>query len=281
MQFWLMGEKIKINLNSRADGFNLVPKIEGLLGLPEIRTSSGVNSGIDGGWTSEQYYQPRMISLSGNIVDFDKLEVAKKRRNLGELLNEKTLKLKYVSEIGEAFFSEVKVIGFTSSLENDGRVFTYKLSLKQDDPLFYQLGDSGKLIATLNIQKATTGFTIPFRLPLHILGGGGSQKINNSGSSSVLPVIVIKNKITNPEVLNKTTKKSIKIFLEMQEGDVLEINNKTKTIIYNGTDAYHLQSEASEFFELVAGDNELVLVSDNQNDEGYAEISYASGFMSI
>lgn len=86
IQFHLLGKSEDIDLNSRIDGFNLTPNIEGLLGLPEIRTSSGSNAGVDGGWTSEQYYEPRLINLTGNIVSFDRQEVAEKRRKLGALL---------------------------------------------------------------------------------------------------------------------------------------------------------------------------------------------------
>lgn len=281
IQFHLLGKSEDIDLNSRIDGFNLTPNIEGLLGLPEIRTSSGSNAGVDGGWTSEQYYEPRLINLTGNIVSFDRQEVAEKRRKLGALLAEKTLRLKYVSEIGETFFADVVVIGFTSELGNDGRVFQYKLQFKQDDPLFYQLGESGELVATLSVQKQSSGFEIPFNFKLEIGGGGAPQTVENTGGSTVYPVIKIKGASTNPEIINRTTKESVKIFIITGENDTLEINCKLKTITLNGADVYYLKSEASVFFGLVSGINELSFISENQNDKGKAEISYASGFIEI
>lgn len=281
IQFHLIGKNKDIDLNSRVDSFNLTPKIEGLLGLPEIRTSSGTNAGVDGGWTSEQYYEPRLINLSGNIVSFDRQEVARKRRELGALLAEKSLRLKYVSELGETFFADVVVIGFTSDLGNDGRVFQYKLQLRQDDPLFYQLGESGELVATLSVQKQSSGFEIPFRFRLEIGGGGAPQTVENTGGSTVYPVITIKGASTNPEIINRTTKESVKVYTQTREGDTLEINCKLKTITLNGADVYYLKSDASVFFGLIAGQNELSFISENQNDKGKAEISYASGFIEI
>lgn len=281
IQFHLIGKNKDIDLNSRVDSFNLTPKIEGLLGLPEIRTSSGTNAGVDGGWTSEQYYEPRLINLSGNIVSFDRQEVAQKRRELGALLAEKSLRLKYVSELGETFFADVVVIGFTSDLGNDGRVFQYKLQLRQDDPLFYQLGESGELVATLSVQKQSSGFEIPFRFRLEIGGGGAPQTVENTGGSTVYPVITIKGASTNPEIINRTTKESVKVYTQTREGDTLEINCKLKTITLNGADVYYLKSDASVFFGLIAGQNELSFISENQNDKGKAEISYASGFIEI
>lgn len=281
IQFHLIGKNKDIDLNSRVDSFNLTPKIEGLLGLPEIRTSSGTNAGVDGGWTSEQYYEPRLINLTGNIVSFDRQEVARKRRELGALLAEKSLRLKYVSELGETFFADVVVIGFTSDLGNDGRVFQYKLQLRQDDPLFYQLGESGELVATLSVQKQSSGFEIPFRFRLEIGGGGAPQTVENTGGSTVYPVITIKGASTNPEIINCTTKESVKVYTQTREGDTLEINCKLKTITLNGADVYYLKSDASVFFGLIAGQNELSFISENQNDKGKAEISYASGFIEI
>lgn len=281
IQFHLIGKNKDIDLNSRVDSFNLTPKIEGLLGLPEIRTSSGTNAGVDGGWTSEQYYEPRLINLTGNIVSFDRQEVARKRRELGALLAEKSLRLKYVSELGETFFADVVVIGFTSDLGNDGRVFQYKLQLRQDDPLFYQLGESGELVATLSVQKQSSGFEIPFRFRLEIGGGGAPQTVENTGGSTVYPVITIKGVSTNPEIINRTTKESVKVYTQTREGDTLEINCKLKTITLNGADVYYLKSDASVFFGLTAGQNELSFISENQNDKGKAEISYASGFIEI
>lgn len=281
IQFHLIGKNKDIDLNSRVDSFNLTPKIEGLLGLPEIRTSSGTNAGVDGGWTSEQYYEPRLINLTGNIVSFDRQEVARKRRELGALLAEKSLRLKYVSELGETFFADVVVIGFTSDLGNDGRVFQYKLQLRQDDPLFYQLGESGELVATLSVQKQSSGFEIPFRFMLEIVGGGAPQTVENTGGSTVYPVITIKGASTNPEIINRTTKESVKVYTQTREGDTLEINCKLKTITLNGADVYYLKSDASVFFGLIAGQNELSFISENQNDKGKAEISYASGFIEI
>lgn len=281
IQFHLIGKNKDIDLNSRVDSFNLTPKIEGLLGLPEIRTSSGTNAGVDGGWTSEQYYEPRLINLTGNIVSFDRQEVARKRRELGALLAEKSLRLKYVSELGETFFADVVVIGFTSDLGNDGRVFQYKLQLRQDDPLFYQLGESGELVATLSVQKQSSGFEIPFRFRLEIGGGGAPQTVENTGGSTVYPVITIKGASTNPEIINRTTKESVKVYTQTREGDTLEINCKLKTITLNGADVYYLKSDASVFFGLIAGQNELSFISENQNDKGKAEISYASGFIEI
>lgn len=281
IQFHIIGKNKDIDLNSRVECFNLTPKIEGLLGLPEIRTSSGTNAGVDGGWTSEQYYEPRLLNLTGNIVSFDRQEVAQKRRELGALLAEKSLRIKYVSEIGETFYADVVVIGFTSELGNDGRVFQYKLQLRQDDPLFYQLGENGELVATLSVQKQSSGFEIPFRFNLEIGGGGAPQTVENTGGSTVYPVITIKGVSTNPEIINKTTKESIKVYTTTSANDTLEINCKLKTITLNGADVYYLKSDASVFFGLVSGVNEMVFVSENQNDKGKAEISYASGFIEI
>ena len=109
-QLWLIGATRQINLQDPELGYYLQPDIEGLTGLPSIRTSEGINVGKDGGWTGPQQYDPRFIAVPVMIAHPDVATVEVRRRDLITLLAEKRLLLKYVTEGGSTYTSIVVVM---------------------------------------------------------------------------------------------------------------------------------------------------------------------------
>jgi phage-related protein len=63
--------------------------------------------------------------------------------------------------------------------------------------------------------------------------------------------------------------------------DVIVIDSRMRTVTLNGADVYHLIAEGSEFPLLAPGENKLVLHSDITGDNGYAEVNYKQGYLSI
>ena len=63
--------------------------------------------------------------------------------------------------------------------------------------------------------------------------------------------------------------------------DELIIDSRLRTITLNGLDVYHLQAPGSEFLMLAPGENRLSLQSDITGDNGYAQVSYKQGYLSI
>ena len=63
--------------------------------------------------------------------------------------------------------------------------------------------------------------------------------------------------------------------------DEVIIDSRLKTITLNGLDIYHLKTPGSEFLMLAPGQNKLILQSDNTSDNGYAEVNYKQGYLSI
>jgi phage-related protein len=63
--------------------------------------------------------------------------------------------------------------------------------------------------------------------------------------------------------------------------DELIIDSRLRTITLNGLDVYHLQAPGSEFLMLAPGENRLALQSDITGDNGYAQVSYKQGYLSI
>ena len=63
--------------------------------------------------------------------------------------------------------------------------------------------------------------------------------------------------------------------------DEIVIDSRLRTVTLNGLDIYHLIETGSEFLMLAPGENKLSLQSDITGDNGYAEVSYKQGYLSI
>lgn len=281
-QLWLIGQNRQINLQDPALGYYLQPDIEGLAGLPTIRTSEGINVGKDGGWTGPQHYDPRFIAIPVLIAHPDIATFEVRRRDLVTLLGEKRLMLKYVTEGGSTYTSKVVVMDAPTPIQKMLHKVNMKINLKADDPLLYDfVSTGGGLIATLNVRKPSGGFEINFTLPLEISGGSDATPVENTGTSSVAPIITLYGPLQEPTIVNQTTNQQMQILADLSETDELVINTALETITLNGVDVYYYMAEGSEFIEIGPGVNNMYLTSEEAGAEGYAEIKFNSGYIGI
>lgn len=280
MQFILKGQNDTINLNDPATGIYLNPELTGLTGLPEIRTSQGVNAGRDGGWTTNQHFSARFISVNGVIAHKSLDTVETLRQRLTALLAEKKLTMEFVSDTGRSYSAEVRVIGFTSPMKRTLNAAQFKLDLKADDPLLYDYSGSD-IEATLNVQQELGGFEINFELPLFIGGGSAGTIVQNTGTTAVNPTFKAYGPLHSPTIVNQTTNQSIQVLVDLDEGDVLEINTKLQTVTLNGANVYYALADGFDFPVLNAGNNLMLLQSEVASDTGYADVSFNSGYIGI
>ena len=203
----------KIELNSAVDGVFLVPELEGLSGLPEIRTTSGVNAGYDGGWTSAQNYDARLITIRGVIANPDVAQVEAKRRAIASLLGQgrkEQLTLRLTTEAGNSYAVAVRTISCEMALQRVLTTQEFLIQLRADDPLIYDDGASAGTEAILHVQKALGGFEINFELPLAI-GGGADPTVVQNGQETVYPILKLYGPLHSPTVVNITTNQQFKI----------------------------------------------------------------------
>jgi hypothetical protein len=281
-QLWLIGATRQINLQDPAQGYYLQPDIEGLTGLPGIRTSEGINVGKDGGWTGPQQYDARFIAIPTMIAHPNVATVEARRRDLITLLAEKRLMLKYVTEGGSTYTTKVVVMDAPAPLKKNLHKVEMKINLKADDPLLYDfVSTGGGLVATLNVRKPGGGFEINFTLPLEISGGTDSTAVENTGTSTVAPTITLYGPLQNPTIVNQTTNQQMQILANLNVGDVIEINTQLETITMNGTDIYYLIDGTPDFIEIGPGVNSMYLTSSEGGAEGHAEVKFNSGYIGI
>ena len=280
MQFILKGQNDTINLNDPATGIYLNPELTGLTGLPTIRTSQGVNAGRDGGWTTNQNFDARFISVNGVIAHKDLDTVEKLRQRLSALLAEKKLVMEFISDTGKSYGADVRVIGFTSPMKRTLNAAYFKLDLKSDDPLLYDYS-GGEIMGILNVQQELGGFEINFELPLYIGGGAAGTVVDNTGTTSVNPTFKAYGPLHSPTIVNQTTNQRIQVLLDMADGDILEINTKFQTVTLNGANVYYALADGFDFPIIAAGQNLLMLQSEVASDTGYAEVMFNRGYIGI
>lgn len=291
IQLVLKSSTTEMSLNDHDAGIYLVPELDGLVGLPDIRTTSGVNAGYDGGWTSAQNFDARSITIRGVIANKDVATVERMRKQLISLLAQgknEQLSLNLVTEAGNTYELEVRTIACDMAMQSVLTQQQFMIQLRADDPLIYDGSASGEAVI-VQVQQAIGGFEINFELPLAISGGEGESIIENAGLEKVYPVIKLYGALHNPTFVNLTTNQQIQINAILgyaEDGDdvrrdVIEIDSRMRTVTLNGTDVYHLIAEGSEFPILAPGENKLVLHSDITSDNGYAEVNYKQGYLSI
>lgn len=259
-------------------------EIEGIAGLPSIRSSSGQNVGRDGGWISRQLYDARYISFKGRIFDGKTLSegaltVEEKRRELATILSRKELTLRIVTYGGQSFSATVNVMDTNFPITWELNVVKWKIDLMMPDPLFYD-NSEGVLQATIG-KVVEGGFEIPFEIPLIISAGSDPTVVNNSGNETVYPLIVINTEATNPEIINQTNNQYMKVDVVVGAGDELRIDMRRQTITFNGLNIYGLKTEGSSFWGVAPGNNTILLETEIVGENTTADLFYQSGYIGI
>ena len=282
MSLRLVGASSSLELNSPTTSIYLQEELEGLSTLPAIRETKGMNIGMDGGWTSAQFYEPRLVTIKGVIANKDVSVVELRRRQLIQILSEKKLRLEFQTEAGNLYELDVVVAGLTMPINKILTSSYFKISLRADDPLIYDNTSSTGREAILNRStNASSGFPINFPINFQLGNYESRPTINNFGTSTVYPVITVTGELTNPEIVNITTNEYFKINTTISSGSVAVIDTQAHTIVIDGVTSYSDIADGSSWIHLQPGNNEFFLTSDENTDTGYATISYRVGYMGV
>lgn len=282
MSLRLVGANSSLELNSPTTSIYLQEELEGLSTLPAIRETKGMNIGMDGGWTSAQFYEPRLVTIKGVIANKDVSVVELRRRQLIQILSEKRLRLEFQTEAGNLYELDVVVAGLTMPINKVLTSSYFKISLRADDPLIYDNTSSTGREAILNRStNASSGFPINFPINFQLGNYESRPTINNFGTSTVYPVITVTGELTNPEIVNITTNEYFAINTTISSGSVAVIDTQAHTLVIDGVTSYSDIADGSSWIHLQPGNNEFFLTSDENTDTGYATISYRVGYMGV
>lgn len=271
------------NLTLGGSKYVLSPPIEGML-IPDIRTSSGLYSGRDGGFVSAQNYSPRQIVINGMIVgnscqEYESLNC----QFLDTIKARNDIDFTFTTNTGNKYFTQVNVLDLQYDVTN-GRIGEYQLTLIAPDPYFYFIGDgtTGEGWISQDLFRLVSGgYETEYILPVEWDFGGTPTVITNSTDINVYPVITLTGTYTNPIIQNITTGALIKINATTASSDVLEIDMYNRTVTLNGGSILASVDAYSSWWYLQPGTNNISLTSGSGGDDDTVTIKYRIPFEGI
>lgn len=282
MSLRLVGVNSSLELNSPTTSIYLQEELTGLSTLPAIRETKGMNIGMDGGWTSAQFYEPRLITIKGVIANKDVAIVEQRRKELIQILADKRLTLEFQTEAGNLYTMDVVVAGLTMPINKVLTSSYFQINLRADDPLIYDnTSITGREVILNRSNEISSGFEINFPINFQLGEYESRPTINNFGTSTVYPVITITGVLTQPEIVNITTNEFFTIDATIASGSTAVIDTRAHTLIIDGVTAYSDIGTGSSWIHLQPGNNEFFLTSQSNTDTGSAVIKYRVGYMGV
>lgn len=282
MSLKLVGPNSSLELNSPVTSIYLQEELTGLSTLPAIRETKGMNIGMNGGWTSVQLYEPRLITIKGVIANKDVAVVEQRRKELIQILAEKRLALEFQTEAGNLYTMDVVVAGLTMPINKVLTSSYFQINLRADDPLIYDnTATAGREVILNRSSEISSGFEINFPINFQLGEYESRPTINNFGTSTVYPIITVTGVLTQPEIVNITTNEFFTIDATIASGSTAVIDTKSHTLVIDGVTSYSDIGAGSSWIHLQPGNNEFFLTSQSNTDTGFATISYRVGYMGV
>jgi hypothetical protein len=269
-------------LNSRDSKFYLDEDVQGL-SLPDIRTSSGVYSGRDGGYIGAQFYGMRQLSLVGRVFGQDVVEIEAKRRELQDALRTKAITMRVTTNAGHTYLIYCNLLKFDMPIKRTVTIAPFKIELLAADPIIYDDTNGAALQVTIN-KVLRGGYVYPVVYPVLWEAGALPTTVFNGGNTMVYPVITFTGSAHEPVLYNNTLGKLFRMEdFTMGIGDtlVVDMNPKARTVLLNGGSVFHKVSADSQFWGLDVGNNDLLLDTSDGNDTVSASVEWRSGYIGI
>lgn len=262
--------------------------IEGL-GVSSVRTSSGTRSGQHGGYVAAQFYDMRLIQLTGTLHG-DTPELLEANRialsTVVGVLNDTPLTVEITTTGGKSYTIECFLDSMATPINLSPLKAAFNLSLLAPDPIIYDTSVGSSLNFTIN-RVVPGGMLFSDESPVfgystYFTDGMSNAMVNNLGSVEIYPVITINGKTANPVITNNTTGDSFRMSgYSVPDGSETVIDMKAHTIKLNGGNVLGYWDTTSQWVSLVPGENEFSFTSDNPSDVSIAQGTYLPGVVGV
>ena len=268
-------------INDPAGAVLVHDAIEGLT-LADLRRSTGLNMGTNGGWHTLPKYGTRNIGIPITIASNDANQVTTARMNLmaALLANNGDVTLRLIKTTGEAYLIYCYVRSADIPYGPNPLYSRFSLELVADDPVIYD--DTSGAINTAPLTKSTSGgFVYPFTYPKIYAPGNRGVTVTNNGSITVYPTITLTGSGNTPVIVNNTTGEAMTLNVITSAADTIKIENRPdgRSVLLNGSNKYDKRS--GSWISLAPGDNALELTTSTSDDSISGTVSWRGGFMSI
>lgn len=258
----------------------LIIGVDGL-GVSDIRTSSFVFSGRDGGLNTDQFADMRNINITAKLVSPDPVQHAIDRLALIDALPlGSTFPVYFTMFDNTTYRIDCNLIKMSMPINNGGKRSDILIQLSAGDPLFYRTDGGDSHSATVT-RVAQGGYVTPYILPVSWDSGSAPTVVTNNGDAITYPVITLNNAAINPSITNQATNETFKLMLTTVDGDVVVIDMNARTVTQNGTTVIGNKTAASIWWGLQPGTNGIVLNSDSAGDDVTATVTWRNGVKGI
>lgn len=256
--------------------------------LPSIRTSRGQRAGQSGSYFGAQVFDARFITIKGTIFSDSVAEALQRRREIQAALPlyPDRLTVRILDDDGFAYILYAQVIDFKMPISRARMRSRFKLELEAPDSTIYDDTAGNELTAT--IRKVIPGGyvmngTSPvFGYSYYFSAGNPNTSVDNLGLITVLPVIEIIGKVTDPVITNLTTGQVFAMTgYSTSEDSVTIIDMLNRTVKLNGGNVFGYVTMTSEFWGLVPGTNEIKFESTGGSDVNTGTMKWRPGVRAI
>jgi len=249
------------------------------LGIADIRSSSFLFSGQNGGMVTDQLLGFRTVVINGIIGKNDNSRAQHKidRKAMIDALPIGATIPVYITVFdGETYRIDANVTDAKVEYRQRGVTSDFLIQLTAGDPLFYSTDGGDE--QTAHITRVTQGgYVTPYDLPVNWASGSSPTVVTNNGEAMYLPRIELHDQAANPVITNQTTGERFKLNINMVAGDDVIIDMRKRTVTLNGSNIIGNKSTDSLWWGLQVGPNAITLDSDSGSDTITADIYWRNG----
>lgn len=251
------------------------------LGIADIRTSSFLFSGRDGGLVTDQLLGFRNIDINGKIGSDSRAQHHTDRLEMINALPVGTIFPVIITLFdGSQYRIDCSLTKLNLEYAPAGYMSDFLIQLTAGDPLFYSTDGGDEHTAHIT-RVAQGGYVTPYILPVSWDSGSSPTIVANTGSAVFYPVITLNDAAINPVITNQATGELFKLTLTTVAGDEVVIDMLNHTVKLNGTDIIGNKTSDSTWWGLQVGNNGIVLNSDSAGDTVTADILWRNGIRGI